>query len=215
MTNPPMKTDPLGPVDTVLTALTALALGFCLLMVVTAVSSDSILSINDPSPSVTATVSGLEISGGDEEIVHGLRDNASSFPGTVHITSNDPSTVQRLGVVLPEISAVVWLVGLLALGRAAVRQARRAGPFASAVAARTRLVAWWLLLAAPLDSLAASFGTAVFLDGAITDGVNLTQVTLSNLDFPWSAVIAGAVVLTFSRLLRQAGDLQDEVDLTV
>lgn len=210
-----MKTDPLGPIDMILTALAGLVVGLCLLGAgFAAFGSGSFLGLNDDSPSVTADLSGLTISGGDEEIIHGLQDNAYSFPATMHVGTQDPTTAQRLSVTLPGFSNLLWLIGLLTLGRTAIRRARRDGPFTPTTAARTQLVVWWLLLAAPLVSLGHALGTAVFLDGSVED-VHLGWATFNNFDFPWTLVIAGAAVLTFSRLLRQAGGLQEEVDLTV
>lgn len=214
--HPPMKTDPLGPIDAILTALTGLVLAFCLLAVGFGVFADfSVWGINNDSPSVETRIGVMEWGGSDEATTTGLRDSATDHPATLRIVDSDPTTRQRLAITLPGVGALLWLIGLLVLGRTAIRRARRHGPFTPATATWTQLVAWWLLLAAPLVGLGHSFGTAVFLDEAVTGGVDLGGMTLSNLDFPWTQVIAGAAVLTFSRLLRQAGDLQEEVDLTV
>lgn len=214
----PRSTDPLAPIEFVVTCVSALiALLFAATLAFTAFGSGSLLGLGEPDACVQVDADSVPFGEGDGPggfQVVGLRPEATSLPADLRICRENPGVGLEVAAAADDGAATfALLVGCLVVLRLLIRSARRHGLFAREVAARTQLLGWFLLLGALGKAAIEAVGRGIVTASAVdhtswTDG-------LSRIEMPWTLLIVGTGVLTFGRVLRQAVELQDEVDATI
>jgi hypothetical protein len=214
----PPSTDPLAPIEFVVTVVSALlALLFLVTIPLTVFGSGSVLGIGDSEACATVRSGAVPYFVADgvrpSEGVEGLRSTARSWPERLQICDRHPSLGVKAASVVSIGLDLGLLLGFLWLTRRLVRIVRSQRLFTPAAAACARALGWFLLLGSVAVAMAGSVARGIVISSAVDD-VSWTD-GLRDFDMPWTVIIAGVGVLSFSRVLRQAVELQDDVDTTI
>jgi len=217
---PDVRDDPLAPLEFVVTWLSALVLASVLVFIpVTVLGDGSFLGMGDPDACTTTSDNVVGEQGGDDgdhldlPIVHGLHTDASATLRRVEICDNSPTFGVKVAAVAESSIDLLFLLGFLALARLAIVAARRDGVFSRTAVGRTRMLGWFLALGGLTAAVLRALLSGVVVSSAVDD-VGWAG-GLRGFDMPWTLVVVGLGVITVGRVLRQAVDLQDDVDATI
>ena len=210
--------DPVAPLSFAVTVIASLVgLLITLSVITTAVGSGSFLAFGRDAPVCTnVRVGRIGWSGGDspnEAHLIGLRPATYSVPRTADLCLSRPSVLDRLEASLGAAAQLLLLAGALALTGRVIQSARRIRLFTHELAARTRLLGWFLLVGSLL----------VALLGCVSDGLVIVRSTrnegwtagLSGFDMPWTLVLVGCGLLSVAQVLARAVVMQDELDAVI
>ncbi|WP_258341210.1 DUF2975 domain-containing protein [Saccharopolyspora gregorii] len=142
--------------------------------------------------------------------------------GVVRFCLQDPDAVQRmwdLGVRLPGyLFAAVALLLLTALLRTAVRH----GAFTDPVPRRMTALGWFLVLGGPVAAAVTGWSRQALVASTVPAatppdvfGGGQPWQAMSGNPFPWFAVLAGLAALIFSRIMREAVRMREDLAGTV
>ena len=221
---PPARTDPLAPLEFVVTCISALiVLAFAVAVPAAIFGSGSVLGIGEPSACAVVDLGTIGYGEGDVEVpgmavqhspfIVGLHRDASFVPETLSICSKNPGFGVKAASAAGRGADLVLLLGFLLLARRLIRQARTSGLFTAAVAGRTRVLGWFLLAGSVLVPLVTWASDGVVVTSAV-DHVGWPG-TWDHIHPYWTLQVVGLGIITVGRVLRQAVDLQDDVDATI
>lgn len=214
-----MRTDPLAPIEFVLTSLAGfIALILAIAIPATIFGSGSVAGIGEREACAVVDTGMVPYGGTDDGTgrvsgVQGLAEHTSSWPRTVEICNQDPSWGVKAAATASPVAEMLLLFGFLALALRLVRGARRRGPFTREIAGHTRMIGWFLLVGGLVRAAADAMSDGVVVDSAVAD-VSWTAGIL-RFDAPWTVLIAAVGIVSFARVLRQAVMLKDDVDATI
>lgn len=139
-----------------------------------------------------------------------------SVSGTLQACTRHPDFAQRvLSTLTGAPSVLVWAAVALLLWRLAWC-AREYGPFTAATATRLRVLGWVVLLGAVAAGAAQGAATDALLHGMVRpDPVGYLDVVSNAEGAGPVTLLAWAGLLTFSRLVRRAAAMDDELQGTV
>lgn len=214
------RRDPLGPFEVAVTALMALIAALVMMSVPAAVfGNGSFLGLGDKEacavtrpgvvPFGERDVPGHE----DSMFIPGLRSDARFSVDRIEVCDRDPGIGVKAASSADPAAHLVLLGGFLLLSRRLIRHARSAGLFTTSVASRTSGLGWYLFGGALTTHLVAAIGHGVVVSSAVR-GVAWGD-GLRNFDVPLTLVVVALGIVTVGRVLRQAVELQDEVDATI
>jgi len=208
-------TEPLESVTAFLGALLLLALGAGVLLAVFA--PGSIGGVGRGSVCVTQPGAQYADSGWVAPAGVAARPGSSvGIDGTVYACAAHPGIVQRALYTLTEIPAfLVWGVVLVLLWRL-IRVMRRAGPFTPGVVTAMRQLGWFIIAGSAAATLVRAVALNQLLGSMLVGPPSFPAVILEAVRglFP-VAVLAGAALLTFARIIRLGGAMDDEIKGTV
>jgi hypothetical protein len=214
--DPPI--DPLAPIEFVVTILSGLVVAlFVVTIPFTVFGSVSFMGIGDKEACATVRSGTVPYFVADgvtpSEGVRGLHRDARSWPEDLQICNRDPSVGVKAASVVSMGLDLAMLLGFLWLTRRLIQAVRRERLFAQGTAARARMLGWFLIAGSVFAALIGAVLRGIVVSTAV-ENVSWTR-GLGDFDMPWAVVIAGLGVITFSRVLRHAIGLQDEVDATI
>ncbi len=223
---PPARTtaerDPLGPLDTLVSLLLAVAVAFALfaavITVMHALGKSENTSVYSFSKDVCVESDNFTAGSEEEPPVAPYAEPGSRMfsSGTTFCTKN-PSLALQLAASTEGLLSTVLLVGACLLARRTIRAARREGLFSARPARLLRTLGWFLIAMSVIGPLGADVGNGIFLAAATTSETGLTWTSsLNSIAGPdWTPLILGVVAITCGRVMSRGMALQEEVDLTV
>jgi hypothetical protein len=136
--------------------------------------------------------------------------------GTVYACAVHSGIAQRVLYALTEIPGLLVWGGVLLLLWRLIRVMRRAGPFTPGVAAAMRRLGWFIIAASAAAALVRAVALNQLLSTLLVGPPSFPGVILEAVRglFP-VAVLAGAALLTFARIIRLGGAMDDEIKGTV
>jgi Protein of unknown function (DUF2975) len=208
-------TEPLGTV-------TAFAGGFLLfttaaLLVLALFRPVSLGGFGDSTICVSQPNTGYS---GENWISHlgvGYRPGTSiTINSTLQACALHPGIGQRILYTLMSLpSTLVWAAVLFLLWRE-IREARRTGPFTVPVAVAMRRLGWLIVAGTAAAAAVQGFALDQLLSTMLTArdhfGDVISEPFRALLPVP---ILAGAVLLTFARIIRLGADMDDEIKATV
>ncbi|MCW2794453.1 MAG: hypothetical protein JWO76_3551 [Nocardioides sp.] len=228
MTRVPLR-DPLAPVDAVVTVLLSLFAFLMALFLVVAgvglathgstnvsfagIGSDSTCTVVDNDGGTVSSYSSSGTGIRPAEGIVGRNRDAQARTASWEVCLTDPTRWEQVAARVEPVGTVLFVLGSLLLIRRVIRIARRAGLFTAPTASRTRQLGWFLLVATVVGPFLAAAGRGVVLAGAVHGLHWYDELTPPHL--PYALVVVALGVLTFSRILRTAVPLQEEVDATI
>ncbi len=208
------------PLESVTVLLAALLLFALLALVTLAVFAPGTLGYVGQRGIVCVTQPGVQYSGGGLTVPPGVaaRPGASvGVDGTVYACTVHSATIaQQALYALTRIPAVlVWGVVLLLLWQL-IRVMRRAGPFTPGVATAMRRLGWFIIAGSAAAALVRAAALNQLLSTMLAGPSSVPGVILAAARglFP-VPVLAGAALLTFARIIRLGGAMEDEIKGTV
>ncbi|MFL6059674.1 MAG: hypothetical protein ACJ72E_00480 [Marmoricola sp.] len=229
----PTTRDPLLPLERLVRALLAVIVSLVLCFLPLAafgVGGFSFGSIGDTREAcVTTDADTFPIVGiGERETrvereahqLMGLRPGTELRPDTYEVCNEHPRTRDRITATLALMMPMIFLLGVLLLIYLLIRAAAAHGLFSHATAARTWALGWYLVAGSLVAELLRQAMIGATLSGvtqhAVGDVGRLTwHSTLTRLDFPYAAVIAGVGLITLGRVFARAVVLQQHEDATI
>jgi len=224
VSGPSARTDPLAPLEFVVTCVSALiVLGFAIALPAAIFGSGSVLGIGEPDACAVVDLGTVGYGEGDVEIpgqpvrrspfIDGLHRDASFVPETLRVCNDDPGAGVKAASATGQGADLVLLIGFLLLARRLIRQARTSGLFTAPVADRTRVLGWFLLAGSVLVPVLSWAADGVVVSSAV-DHVSWPG-TWDHIHPYWTLLVVALGIITVGRVLRQAVDLQDDVDATI
>jgi hypothetical protein len=129
----------------------------------------------------------------------------------VHLCTDSPDVAQRVWYTLTELPDALVLIVALLLIYSMIRRAASRGVYTAQVAARLRLLGWWLVIASVVAGATEQVAQARLVATMITRPVGWLVPGAP----PWTAVLTGVGVLTFARITRLGANMRDELAAVV
>ena len=212
------RRDPVAPISFAVTGIaTLVALLIAATLIATMFGSGSILAFGRDAPvCATVQVARIGYSAGDsanEAHMLALQPATYSVPRTADLCLSHPSVLDRLEASLGGVAQLLLLAGGLLLTGRVIRSVRRIRLFTHELAARTRLLGWFLITGSLLAGL---------LD-CVSDGLVISNATrnhgwtagLSGFDMPWTLLLVGCGLLSVAEVFLRAVAMQDDLDTVV
>lgn len=201
--------DPLEPIEVAVTALFGVLLGLLIVAVVASLLFDDIrISVVAETVCVTDSVT----SGGTSALdgAFGARPGVEVIVDGPRYCLPEPTAGQRALDATGTLVSMAWRWGALLLALLLVRRARRTGPFTDGTVRGLHVLGWHLSAGA----------VAAHLVGGLTDGLLLRDMVdhwafgglLDLTALPWLAVLTGLGLITFSRLMRLATAMREDLE---
>lgn len=214
--------DPLGPIDFITRALTALLCALPVAVVLlTAVfgGHPMIGNIGSSLPCIEVPQTGLTIGGTGgtprEGIVHLAPGTTQGVPSHFTLCQETMSQTDRVLSSLPVLLNIVWVVGFFLLTRRIIAHARHTGLFTTTVAKGLERLGWYILGGWALVQLVGSVSMAVVTSHLVSEHYNILLAAPSHLHWNWAVVISGFAVLSIARIMQQTVAMREEIDATV
>lgn len=218
---PAARTDPLAPLEFVVTFLSAMIAVLLALSVAAAIfGSGSLVGLGETEACANFQPGVVPYGERDFEgrteggtFVPGLRTGASFSVQELAVCDDHPGRVVKTLSTAGAAAPLLLFIGFLVLSRRLIRQARDDGVFTTSVAARTRTLGWYLLLGSLTVEVVRSIADGVVARSAV-GGISW-DIGLKHLDLPLTLLVVALGIITVARVLRQAVVLQDDVDATI
>lgn len=212
------RRDPVAPLSFAVTVVASLVgLLVVVTLITTVAGSGSFMAFGRHAPvCTTVRVGQIGYSGGDslnDARLLGLRPATYSVPRTADLCLSRPGLLDRVESSLGDLAGLLLLAGGLLLTGRVIRAARRIRLFTHELAARTRLLGWFLITGSLLAAL---------LD-CVSDGLVITRATTNEgwtagfnaFDMPWTLVLVGCGLLSVAEVLVRAEAMQADLDAVI
>lgn len=215
----PTTRDPLLPLERIVGFLLTIIIGFGLLgIALISFASGSVSYFGDDRACVVVPSDTLPT--GSPITAHsetgqriGLRPEIYAQPESLEICNDNPTTRDTITASTAQLIDVIFWCGAVIGLYLVLRTANRRGLFSINTAQWTLLLGWYLAIGSVITELIRQVAIGTTLSGVTQDTAWYT--TLTNLDFPWIAVVAGMGLMTLARVLARAVLLQREQDHTI
>ena len=139
-----------------------------------------------------------------------------SINGTLQVCAAHPTVGQRaLETLITLPGGLVWGAVLFLLWRI-IRTARRTGPFTVPVATEMRRLGWLLIAGSAAVGAVQGFALDQLLNTMLVPQAQYGDViSMAVKALVPVALLAGAALLTFARIIRAGADMDDEIKGTV
>ncbi|MFC4853797.1 hypothetical protein [Actinophytocola glycyrrhizae] len=206
---------PIEPAKTVVGVVLALV-GVGVLLTATGVllGSGSIFGIGRNEVCVDARNGVVGVSAASNVPVADVVDGVRATLSTVTLCDGQPTLVQRVLRVLNELPSILVFVGSLMLAISVFRAADSAGIFTDRLARRMRLLGWFILLGELVATLTEALSRIWLTQTMVTTSIE-ANAWLSDWNIPLLGVFIGAVLLSFSRVIRISARMRVDLEGTV
>ena len=220
------SSDPLGPIEFIVSLCASLMVGYALVIALLMAFAGPSSHVQfgawgDEQPCLAVPQVGLTIRGADTskppntDTVVGLRDGVSmGVPNTLELCRTGASAADRALLSLPTALDLLWTIGFLVLTLRLVRGARRDGLFTRAVACRVENLGRYVLFGWLVVALVDAAMRDAVVDRWVAD-FNPWMSFLGYVHWSWAIVIAGFGVITVGRVMRQTVPMREEIEATV
>jgi hypothetical protein len=143
--------------------------------------------------------------------------NSLTVNGTLQACANHPAIFQRVLYVATALPKIVFWAGLLLLLWRMITVASRGGTFTPRVAKAMRRLGWFVIA----GTAAVSIVQLLAVDWLLVTMARLNDSPFTNLiwlparDLVPGAILAGAALLTFARIIRVGAAMEDEIKGTI
>jgi hypothetical protein len=218
---PDVRKDPLAPLEFVVTFLSAMIVVLLALSVAAAIfGSGSFVGLGETAACADFQPGVVPYGERDLEgraeggiFIPGLRTGASFSVHELAVCEDHPGRLVKTLSTAGTAAPLLLFIGFLVLSRRLIREARRSGVFTTSVAARTRTLGWYLLSGSLMVEVVRSIADGVVARSAVR-GISW-DIGLKHLDLPLTLLVVALGIITVARVLRQAVELQDDVDATI
>ncbi len=208
----------LAPLEFIVSVAGSLMLFFLVLSVPLIVfGSGSFLGVGEREVCLVVPSSAvhLDINGTNGARVEGLAPGGTSYPETVSVCQQQPSTRQRSLSVLVSAPDYLYSLGFVFLTWRLIRLARRRGFFVPDTALGVGRLGLYLLFGALIVAVVQAVASSTLLT-TLADPMNSAQTNwMRFFHLSWAILFAGFGLLTIGRVMAQSVRLQREVDATV
>ena len=209
--------DPLAPLETAVSVIVWLMLGFAAIMVIAfTFGSGSVAGMSRHDSQVCVEIQPGQgvpyVSTGDESgKVKGLRSGVTSNPSEIQVCDTKPGAAEIALQALTVVPALAGVVGFFVWLRFLLRRMRRDGVFADRVPHAFGMLGGalviWAMLVWPIDG----FVRAALLNRMTEDS---TAIFLS-ANFPIVPILVGVGLMTLGRVFGQAVALRHDSEATI
>lgn len=213
--------DPFGPLDFIVSfLLTLMTVAACVTVVVSLIPGSSISPVlgvwGQKYPCVLIPQSGLAISSSDAASrVLDLKPGATlGVPDSFRVCSTAMTAGDKALWSIPIALNLAWFVGFLLLARRLSRRGRSSGLFTESFARATSHLGWYILAGGALVTVVGALLHAIATSHLVND-YSIWSGWPNQIDWNWTAIIAGLATLSIGRVMRLTVPLREEVDATV